>query len=243
MSELVINNLTVTYDLPKKQKVQALKGINATFKDGEFNVIIGKSGCGKSTLLKALLGLVYFEGDVFLDGVDLYDYSIGERNFSYVSQDIVLQPHVTIFDNIAYPLKIRGMEKELIVQKVNELAKELDIVDCLSRKPKQISLGQAQRVAVARALIKNSNFYLFDEPFSNLDQKNRSYSKKLLLDLIKKTNASVVYVTHSIEEATSLADKVFVMDDGVFVFEGTPDELISSKDERIKSLVYSEENE
>lgn len=243
MSELVINNLTVTYDLPKKQKVQALKGINATFKDGEFNVIIGKSGCGKSTLLKALLGLVYFEGDVFLDGVDLYDYSIGERNFSYVSQDIVLQPHVTIFDNIAYPLKIRGMEKELIVQKVNELAKELDIVDCLSRKPKQISLGQAQRVAVARALIKNSNFYLFDEPFSNLDQKNRSYSKKLLLDLIKKTNASVIYVTHSIEEATSLADKVFVMDNGIFVFEGTPDELITSKDERIKSLVYSEENE
>ena len=243
MSELVINNLNVTYDLPKKQKVQALKGINATFKDGEFNVIIGKSGCGKSTLLKALLGLVYFEGDVFLDGVDLYDYSIGERNFSYVSQDIVLQPHVTIFDNIAYPLKIKGMEKELIVQKVNELAKELDIVDCLSRKPKQISLGQAQRVAVARALIKNSNFYLFDEPFSNLDQKNRSYSKRLLLDLIKKTNASVIYVTHSIEEATSLADRVFVMDDGVFVFEGTPDELISSKDERIKSLVYSEENE
>ena len=241
MSELVIENLTVTYDLPKKQKVQALKGINAVFKDGEFNVIIGKSGCGKSTLLKALLGLVYFEGDVFLDGVDLYDYSIGERNFSYVSQDIVLQPHVTVFDNIAYPLKIRGMEKALIVQKVNELAKELDIVDCLSRKPKQISLGQAQRVAVARALVKNANFYLFDEPFSNLDQKNRSYSKKLLLDLIKKTKSSVIYVTHSIEEATSLADKVFVMDDGVFVFSGTPDELITSRDERIRSLVYSED--
>ena len=241
MSELVIENLIVTYDLPKKQKVQALKGINAVFKDGEFNVIIGKSGCGKSTLLKALLGLVYFEGDAFLDGVDLYDYSIGERNFSYVSQDIVLQPHVTVFDNIAYPLKIRGMEKALIVQKVNELAKELDIVDCLSRKPKQISLGQAQRVAVARALVKNANFYLFDEPFSNLDQKNRSYSKKLLLDLIKKTKSSVIYVTHSIEEATSLADKVFVMDDGVFAFSGTPDELITSKDERIRSLVYSED--
>lgn len=243
MSELVIKDLNVIYDLPKKQKVHALKGVNATFKDGEFNVIIGKSGCGKSTLLKALLGLVYFEGDAYLDGVDLYDYSIGERNFAYVSQDIVLQPHVTIFDSIAYPLKIRGMEKALIVQKVNELARELDIVDCLSRKPKHISLGQAQRAAVARALIKNASFYLFDEPFSNLDQANRSYSKKLLLELIKKTKGSVIYVTHSIEEATSLADKVFVMDDGVFIFEGTPEELLSSNDERVKALVDSTENE
>ena len=118
MSEIVVKNLKVTYQLNKKQTVDAIKNLNATFEDGKFNVIIGFSGCGKSTLLKTLLGLLPFEGEISLDGVDINDYSIGERNFAYVSQDIVLQPHVTIFDNIAYPLRIRGMEKSLIVEKV-----------------------------------------------------------------------------------------------------------------------------
>ena len=151
MSEIVVNNISVTYNLDKKRTVKAINDCSAVFKDGEFNVIIGASGCGKSTLLKTLLGLLPFDGDITLDGVDIYDYSIGERNFAYVSQDIVLQPHVTIFDNIAYPLRIRGMDKKTIVDKVNEIAKDLNISECLTRKPKQISLGQAQRVAIARA--------------------------------------------------------------------------------------------
>ena len=229
------------YELPKKQTVTAIKGLSAIFQDGEFNVVVGKSGCGKSTLLKALLGLIYYEGDVTLDGVDLFDYSIGERNFAYVSQGIVLQPHVTVFDNIAYPLRIRGIEKELIVQKVNELAEELDVSSCLTRKPKHISLGHAERLAIARALIKNATFYLFDEPFSNLDQASRQHGKNLLLQTMKKYHASVIYVTHSIEEATSLADKVFVMDDGKVIFSGTPEELIKSDNEIVQSLVNAKE--
>ena len=226
MSEIVVNNISVTYQLDKKRTVNAIKNCSAIFKDGEFNVVIGPSGCGKTTLLKALLGLIPFEGDVTLDGVDIYDYSTGERNFAYVSQDIVLQPHVTVFDNIAYPLKIRGMDKKTIVEKVNEIAADLNISECLSRKPKQISLGQAQRVAIARALIKNANFYFFDEPFSNLDQANRDNGRALLIKTIQKYHASVIYVTHSINEATSIANKIFVMSDGTMVFSGTPEEVL-----------------
>ncbi|MBR4377892.1 MAG: ABC transporter ATP-binding protein [Bacilli bacterium] len=237
MSEIVVNNISVTYQLDKKRTVNAIKNCSAIFKDGEFNVVIGPSGCGKTTLLKALLGLIPFEGDVTLDGVDIYDYSTGERNFAYVSQDIVLQPHVTVFDNIAYPLKIRGMDKKTIVEKVNEIAADLNISECLSRKPKQISLGQAQRVAIARALIKNANFYFFDEPFSNLDQANRDNGRALLIKTIQKYHASVIYVTHSINEATSIADKIFVMSDGAMVFSGTPEEVLSCEIPEVKSLI------
>lgn len=237
MSEIVVNNISVTYNLDKKRTVTAIKNCSAVFKDGEFNVIIGASGCGKSTLLKTLLGLLPFDGDITLDGVDIYDYSIGERNFAYVSQDIVLQPHVTIFDNIAYPLRIRGMDKKTIVDKVNEIASDLHISECLTRKPKQISLGQAQRVAIARALIKNATFYFFDEPFSNLDQSNRDSGKLLLLKTIQKYHASVIYVTHSINEATSIADKIFVMDNGSMIFSGTPEEVLACQIPEVKKLI------
>lgn len=237
MSEIVVNKISVTYQLDKKRTVNAIKNCSAIFKDGEFNVVIGPSGCGKTTLLKALLGLIPFEGDATLDGVDIYDYSTGERNFAYVSQDIVLQPHVTVFDNIAYPLKIRGMDKKTIVEKVKEIAADLNISECLSRKPKQISLGQAQRVAIARALIKNANFYFFDEPFSNLDQANRDNGRALLIKTIQKYHASVIYVTHSINEATSIADKIFVMSDGAMIFSGTPEEVLSCEFPEVKSLI------
>ena len=237
MSEIVVNKISVTYQLDKKRTVNAIKNCSAIFKDGEFNVVIGPSGCGKTTLLKALLGLIPFEGDATLDGVDIYDYSTGERNFAYVSQDIVLQPHVTVFDNIACPLKIRGIDKKTIVEKVNEIATDLNISECLSRKPKQISLGQAQRVAIARALIKNANFYFFDEPFSNLDQANRDNGRALLIKTIQKYHASVIYVTHSINEATSIADKIFVMSDGAMIFSGTPEEVLSCEFPEVKSLI------
>ncbi len=241
MSEIVVNNISVTYELPKKRTVKAIDGLSAIFLDGDFNVIIGPSGCGKTSLLRTLLGLNAYEGEITLDGAEIIDYSVGERNFAYVSQSIVLQPQVTVFDNIAYPLKIRGMDKKLIVDKVNEIAKLLDISECLTRKPKQISIGQAQRVAIARALVKNATFYFFDEPFSNLDQVGRERGRRLLVDTVKKYHASSIYVTHSIKEATAIADKIFVMDQGKVVFSGTPDELLQSDNELVKSLLNSEE--
>lgn len=241
MSEISVKNLVVDYKLNKKQTVRAVDNLSAVFNNGEFNVIIGQSGCGKSTLLKSILGLISYEGDIYLDDDDLRGYSIGDRNFSYVSQDIVLIPSATIFDNIAYPLKIRGVDKKSIVDKVYELADELDIRDCLSRRPKQISLGQAQRAAIAKALIKNASFYLFDEPFSNLDPKRREEGRHIIQNVVKKRSSSVIYVTHSIKEATSLADKVFVMDKGNIVFVGTPKELLECNLDIVKELVKADE--
>ena len=236
MSEIVINNLTVTYK-SKKREVVAVDKLNATFLDGQINVIVGPSGCGKSTLLRTILGLNMYDGDITLDGVDILYYSTAERNFAYVSQEIVLQPHMTVFDNIAYPLKIRGMEKAEIIEKVNAIAKDLNIEECLTRRPKQISLGQAQRTAIARALVKNASFYFFDEPFSNLDSRTRDDGKRLLLSTMKKYHSSVVYVTHSIQEATALADKIFVMNEGKFIFEGTAEELYDSTDPLVSAFV------
>ena len=243
MSEIIVKDLIVKYELNKKQEVTAIDHLNAVFSDGEFNVIIGPSGCGKSTLLKTLLGLLPFEGDVTLDGVDINDYSIGERNFAYVSQDIVLQPHVTIFDNIAYPLRIRGIDKKTIIDKVNEIAKELKIEECLTRKPKHISIGQAQRVAIARALVKNANMYFFDEPFSNLDKTNRDNCRFLLMEIIRKYRASAIYVTHSIREATAMADRITVMNEGKIIFTGSPEDLYKVDEPVIKELIEADKDE
>ena len=243
MSEIIVKDLIVKYELNKKQEVTAIDHLNAVFSDGEFNVIIGPSGCGKSTLLKTLLGLLPFEGDVTLDGVDINDYSIGERNFAYVSQDIVLQPHVTIFDNIAYPLRIRGIDKKTIIDKVNEIAKELKIEECLTRKPKHISIGQAQRVAIARALVKNANMYFFDEPFSNLDKTNRDNCRFLLMEIIRKYHASAIYVTHSIREATAMADRITVMNEGKIIFTDSPEDLYKVDNPVIKELIEADKDE
>lgn len=243
MSEIIVKDLIVKYELNKKQEVTAIDHLNAVFSDGEFNVIIGPSGCGKSTLLKTLLGLLPFEGDVTLDGVDINDYSIGERNFAYVSQDIVLQPHVTIFDNIAYPLRIRGIDKKTIIEKVNEIAKELKIEECLTRKPKHISIGQAQRVAIARALVKNANMYFFDEPFSNLDKTNREHCRFLLMEIIRKYHASAIYVTHSIREATAMADRITVINEGKIIFTGSPEDLYKVDNSIIKELIEADKDE
>ena len=243
MSEILVKDLIVKYELNKKQEVTAIDHLNAVFSDGEFNVVIGPSGCGKSTLLKTLLGLLPFDGDITLDGVDINDYSIGERNFAYVSQDIVLQPHVTIFDNIAYPLRIRGIDKKTIIDKVNEIAKELKIEECLTRKPKHISIGQAQRVAIARALVKNANMYFFDEPFSNLDKSNRDNCRFLLMEIIRKYHASAIYVTHSIREATAMADRITVMNEGKIIFTGSPEDLYKVDEPVIKELIEADKDE
>lgn len=237
MPEIEVKNLHVEYPLKHRERIQVINDLSFVFKDGDFNVIIGESGCGKTTLMKTLLGLKPYIGEILLDGVNIENYSIGDRNFAYVSQDIVLQPQVTVFDNIAYPLKIRGVDKKTIVEKVYAIAKELNIFEILPCRPKQISIGQAQRVAIARALVKNASFYFFDEPFSNLDAVNRNIGRHLIHEVIKSHHASAVYITHSISEATSLSDKVFVMYEGEFIFSGTSEELMKSTNEHVKELI------
>jgi len=237
MPELEAKNLNISYPVNKHKETLVINDLSFVFNDGDFNVIIGASGCGKTTLIKALLGLKPYYGEILLDGINIENYSIGERNFAYVSQDIVLQPQVTVFDNIAYPLKIRGIDKKTIVEKVYSIAQELNIKEILPCRPKQISLGQAQRVAIARALIKNASFYFFDEPFSSLDVINRNHGRQLIHQSVKTHHASAVYITHSINEATSLADRVFVMHDGEFVFVGKPEDLFTSDNPYVRELM------
>ena len=230
MSKIIIKNLIVDYPGAKKKDPPTIviNGLNAIFEDGSFNVIIGKSGCGKTTLLKTIIGLLPYDGDIDVDGNDFDLYTIAERNLAYVSQDFALYPHMTIFDNIAFPLKLSGASREEIINTVNAVAEELNLTYCLTRKPRHLSGGQQQRVALARAIVKSPSIYLFDEPLSNVDQSFRSEERHYIRSTVKKYGATAIYVTHDLKEAWSIADKIFVMDDGKIVLEGTPKEILDS---------------
>ena len=230
MSKIIIKDLIVEYPGRKRKDPPflVLDKLNAIFEDGSFNVIIGKSGCGKTTLLKTIIGILPYDGDIDVDGNDFDLYTIAERNLAYVSQDFALYPHLTIFDNIAFPLKLNGALREEIIDTVSKVAKELDLTHCLTRKPRHLSGGQQQRVALARALVKSPSIYLFDEPLSNVDQQFRAEERHYIKSTVKKYGATAIYVTHDLKEAWSLADKIFIMDEGKIVLEGTPVEILES---------------
>ena len=231
MSKIIIRDLIVEYPGVKKKdpSTLVLNKLNAVFEDNSINVIIGKSGCGKTTLLQTIIGMLPYDGDIDVDGNDFDLYTIPERNLAYVSQDFALYPHLTVFDNIAFPLKLNGASRKEIIETVNKVAQELDLTYCLTRKPKHLSGGQQQRVALARAMVKSPSIYLFDEPLSNVDPSFRAEERHYIKSTIKKYGAVAIYVTHDLNEAWSLADKIFIMDEGKFVLEGTPEEIINSE--------------
>ena len=189
-----------------------------------MNVILGKSGCGKTTFLRCLLGKMSYEGSILFDDMDVSSLPLEKRNIAYVSQEYGLYPHFTVFENIAFPLKLLGAPRKEIEERVNTIADELGLAPCLSRKPRYLSGGQQQRVAIARALVKDPEIVLFDEPLSNLDAPKRSEILVLLKKRFQNGHPTVVYVTHNYYEALNLADKIFVLDQGKFVFSGTPKE-------------------
>ena len=164
MSNIKIENLSVTFENKKKSKVVALDNLSLDIKDNSLNVILGYSGSGKTTLLRAIAGLIDYDGKIYFDGVDALSLTVQERNVSMVTQNYVLYRSMTIFENIAFPLKIAGASKDEIIKRVNDVAIKLDIEHCLSRKPKHLSGGQQQRACLARALVKKPNIYIFDEP-------------------------------------------------------------------------------
>lgn len=235
MSEIVLKDVSVTY-VDKKREVVALDGFNAVI-DAPMNVIVGYSGCGKTTLLRSILGLVDYDGEIFLDGQNVEEMLAKDKNFSFVSQQYVLYPHLTVFDNIAFPLKIVRASREEIIQRVREVAEILDITPCLNRKPKHISGGQQQRVAIARALVKRPSVCFLDEPFSNVDEVTRAQTVRWLKTAFEVTGCTCVYVTHDVKEAFTIADKVFVVDEGKLIACGTPDEVLASDNAVVKSLV------
>lgn len=234
MAVLEVRNVSVVYEA-KKYETVALDNFSAVFEDG-MNVIVGYSGCGKTTLLRTILGLTDYDGEVLFDGENLENVMTKDKNFSFVSQEFVLYPQYTVFENIAFPLKLLKASREEIVERVKEVAQMLGLSACLNRKPKHISGGQQQRTAIARAIVKRPSVCFMDEPFSNSDEMTRAQSVKWLKKVFEMTGISCLYVTHDFREAMELADKIYVIDKGRLEICGTPEEIAASDNEVVKAL-------
>ena len=229
MPNISIENLTVSYQSSNKSRSVALDNVSIKFQNGKFNVIVGSSGCGKTTLLKTVAGLIPIEkGDIFFDKVNARALTIQERNVSYVSQNYVLFPHKTVYDNISFPLRVLGAPKAESDARVKEMAAKLDLTVCLTRKPKHLSGGQQQRAVLARALVKRPSVCLLDEPLSNLDPALRKDARELIKSVFNDYKMTVLYVTHDMREALALADMLVVMDNGKIEIAGNPATVISS---------------
>ena len=214
-------NLLVT-----EEGVVAVQEFNLEIADKEFIVLVGPSGCGKSTTLRMVAGLEEISGgDLLIDGVRVNDMSPKDRDIAMVFQTYALYPHMTVYENMAFPLKIAKMDKAEIDKKVREAAEILGITEYLERKPKALSGGQRQRVAIGRAIVRNPKVLLMDEPLSNLDAKLRNQMRAEIIKLRKKINTTFIYVTHDQTEAMTLGDRIVIMKDGVIQQVGTPQDL------------------
>lgn len=203
--------------------VRAVDNANITVNDKEFVVLVGPSGCGKSTTLRMVAGLEDIsEGELYIDGVMMNDIPPKDRNIAMVFQNYALYPHMTVYDNMAFGLRIKKVDKAEIDRRVNEAARILDIEKLLDRKPKALSGGQRQRVAVGRAIVRNPKVFLFDEPLSNLDAKLRVQMRAELSSLHTRLDATMIYVTHDQVEAMTMASKIVVMKDGKVQQIGAP---------------------
>src|SRR3954467_3502483 len=195
-------------------------------KDGEFVVFVGPSGCGKSTLLRLIAGLEdTTSGQILLDGQDMTAEAPAKRQLAMVFQSYALYPHMTVAQNIGFPLKMAGMDKAAIAAKVEDAARVLNLTNYLDRRPKDLSGGQRQRVAIGRAIVRQPKVFLFDEPLSNLDAALRVNMRIELARLHEELAATMIYVTHDQVEAMTLADKIVVLQGGIVEQTGTPLEL------------------
>ncbi|HEV8080750.1 MAG TPA: sn-glycerol-3-phosphate ABC transporter ATP-binding protein UgpC, partial [Chitinophagaceae bacterium] len=225
MAEVTLQNISKIYDdVDKKHsRKKAIEDISFTVHDKEFLVIVGPSGCGKSTLLRMIAGLEDIsEGTLAIDGKRMNELSPSERDIAMVFQNYALYPHMTVYDNMAFGLKLKNFKKSEIKERVMQTAKLLEIEDELFRKPKTLSGGQRQRVAIGRAIIRRPKVFLFDEPLSNLDAKLRSQMRIELQKLHREINATMIYVTHDQTEAMTLGHRIAVLNKGKLMQLDTP---------------------
>jgi sn-glycerol 3-phosphate transport system ATP-binding protein len=202
---------------------EVIYGISCDIHDGEFIVILGPSGCGKSTVLRMIAGLeVITKGDIAIDGKVVNQLEPADRDIAMVFQNYALYPHMTVFKNMAYGLKIRRMPKAEIEKRVQRAAEILELTEFLDRKPRQLSGGQRQRVAMGRCIVREPKVFLFDEPLSNLDAKLRVQMRQELRNLHETLGITSVYVTHDQVEAMTLGDRLIVMDNGYVEQIGSP---------------------
>jgi multiple sugar transport system ATP-binding protein len=207
-------------------KVTVIPSLDLEINEGEFVVFVGPSGCGKSTLLRLIAGLEdVTDGVIEIDGVDATDQSPGKRRLAMVFQSYALYPHLSVAQNIAFPLRMAGLPREEQVRLIDDAAKVLNLTDYLDRKPGQLSGGQRQRVAIGRAIVREPSAFLFDEPLSNLDAALRVGMRLEIMELHKKLETTMIYVTHDQVEAMTMADKIVVLNAGVIEQVGSPLEL------------------
>ncbi|MGE0418455.1 MAG: ABC transporter ATP-binding protein [Acetobacteraceae bacterium] len=222
MAEVSVRKVVKEYD----GGVQAVKGIDLEIKDHEFVVLVGPSGCGKSTTLRMIAGLEEISGgEIWIGGNVVNDVPPRDRDIAMVFQNYALYPHMSVFDNMAFGLKLRKFSKDEIKKRVDEAARILDIAPLLDRKPRALSGGQRQRVAMGRAIVRNPKVFLFDEPLSNLDAKLRVQMRTEIKKVHQTVKTTTIYVTHDQVEAMTLADRVVVMNQGVIEQVGSPQEL------------------
>src|SRR5881275_844226 len=221
MAQVLLKDLNKKYD-----EVHAVKDVNLHIRDKEFIVLVGPSGCGKSTTLRMVAGLEEITaGEIAIGDRVVNDLPPKDRDIAMVFQNYALYPHMTVYDNMAFGLKMRKFPKAEIQKRVRDAAEILGIQDLLKRKPRQLSGGQRQRVAVGRAIVRHPQVFLFDEPLSNLDAKLRVQMRVELKRLHERLETTAIYVTHDQVEAMTMADKIVVMHDGIVEQIGTPLDL------------------
>lgn len=237
MPRIELKHLSVTYLGKKNEEYPALKDISCVFEDKKVSCIMGESGSGKTTLLRALSNQLAYDGEILSDGIDIQKMSLKERQIGYVQQDFALYPHMTVFDNLAFPLKIERNDYETITDKVKEMAKTLNISYLLSRKPRQLSTGQIQKVCLGRALIKKPELILLDEPLSNVDLPQKEDVLRTIKDALDQYGTTAIYITHNLKEAIYISSKVYSIENG------TLDWVKDSKDLGIVNIAYIFEKE
>ena len=224
MSEVIMKGLKKVYD----GGVTAVHDFNLHIEDKEFIVLVGPSGCGKSTTLRMVAGLEDIsDGELYIDGELMNDVEPKDRDIAMVFQSYALYPHMTVYDNMGFALKLKKTPKAEIDKKVREVAEILDITQYLQRKPKALSGGQRQRVAIGRAMVRDPKVFLMDEPLSNLDAKLRNQMRAEIIKLRQRINTTFMYVTHDQTEAMTLGDRIVIMKDGFVNQIGTPKEVFN----------------
>lgn len=230
MTNLIIKDLTIKYG-----ETVAVENLNLDIKDKEFVVLVGPSGCGKTTVLNSIAGLIDISnGEIWFDNELATSPEKGifkvpqKRDVAMVFQDYAIYPHMSVFDNIAFPLEVRKVKRDKIEERVKETARLLKIDQFLDRKPRALSGGQRQRIALARAMVRGPKVFLMDEPMANLDAKLRTYARVELKKLQKKLGVTTIFVTHDQTEAMTMGDKIVVMNNGKLEQIGTPEDLYNN---------------
>lgn len=229
MSTISLKNINKYYD----DGFHAVKDFNLDIQENEFIVLVGPSGCGKSTTLRMIAGLEDISsGDLLVNDKQMNDIIPKDRDIAMVFQNYALYPHMTVYDNLKFGLKIKKLNKQEIDNRIQKAAEILGLQDYLHKKPKSLSGGQRQRVALGRAMVKETDLFLMDEPLSNLDAKLRVQMRSEIIKLHKRMDTSTIYVTHDQTEAMTMASRIVIMNEGVIQQVGTPKEIYNNPENR-----------